>query len=150
MRYDRILVPTDRSRYGELAAREALEHLKAGGKLRLMHVMPVEYSIIGTMDGAIPVYDPVLTKKKLAAARAELEALARKLGKRVEAKVLVGAEPADHLAREARRFKAQLLVMATHGRGGLARVLFGSVAQKLLRLLRGPVLLVRPGRSPLP
>ncbi len=55
MRYDRILVPTDLSRFGELAAREALEHIHVRGVLRLVHVVEPQYTVVGTLDGAVPV-----------------------------------------------------------------------------------------------
>jgi len=52
-------------------------------------------------------------------------------------------QPADEIVRAARREKAALLVMGTHGRGLLGRALMGSVAQKVLADNKVPLLLVR-------
>ncbi|ETN78267.1 universal stress family protein [Necator americanus] len=49
--------------------------------------------------------------------------------------------------REARHWKAQLVVLGTHGRRGLTRWLLGSVAERTLRLTSVPLLLVPPAGS---
>lgn len=147
MRYDRILLPTDLSRFGELAAMEALEHLKPKGTLRLVHVVQPQYTMTGALDAVIPIYDAVLTRKRMDMAAQHLAGLAKRLGKGVESRVLAGASPAPVIAAEARRFRATLLVVSTRGRGQLGQVLFGSVAQKLMQLYPGPLLLLRPARS---
>jgi len=146
MKYDRILVPTDLSRFSELAVKEALEHLRPSGRVNLVHVAEPQYAVVGTLESAGPIYDEGLTIQHLEKARRHLKKLAAKLGPRVKFQVLRGPRPAVLLAKEARRFKAQLLVLSTHGRSGLSRMLFGSVAQKLLTLHHGPVLMLRPGR----
>ena len=46
--------------------------------------------------------------------------------------------------RQAMAFKADLLLMSTHGRSGVSRLLFGSVAQNVTARYRGAVLLLRP------
>jgi nucleotide-binding universal stress UspA family protein len=146
MLYDRILVPTDLSPYSDRAVKEALEHLRPRGRLCLVHVAEPQYAVLGILESAAPVYDEALTQRQLLRAQRHLRALAAKLGPRAQFRVLRGIRPAALLAAEARRFKAQLVVLATHGRGGLNRLLFGSMAQKLLALYRGPVLMFRPGR----
>jgi nucleotide-binding universal stress UspA family protein len=52
-------------------------------------------------------------------------------------------EPADVIADRARAIGADLIAMTTHGRGGLGRLVFGSVANAVLRDAPCPVLLVR-------
>src|SRR5579862_397307 len=54
-------------------------------------------------------------------------------------------EPAEEILRTATMTRADLIALATHGRGGLARVLVGSVAEEVLRGSTGPVLVTRPG-----
>jgi nucleotide-binding universal stress UspA family protein len=53
---------------------------------------------------------------------------------------------ADVIVRQARRFGADLIVLGTHGRRGVRRVVLGSDAEQVVRLAQAPVLLVRaPG-----
>jgi nucleotide-binding universal stress UspA family protein len=52
--------------------------------------------------------------------------------------------PADEIAQYAREAQADLIVMATHGRTGLAHVLIGSIAEKVIRCSTVPVFVVKP------
>jgi nucleotide-binding universal stress UspA family protein len=58
-----------------------------------------------------------------------------------------GARVADGIVREARKWRADLIVMGTHGRRGFGRMVPGGDAEEVLRETRGPVL---PVRSPAP
>lgn len=66
----------------------------------------------------------------------------RNKGVRVESRVRRG-NPADAIVAAARETGADLIAMSTHGRGGLGRLVFGSVAQAVLRHVDMPVLLMR-------
>lgn len=55
----------------------------------------------------------------------------------------MGGRVADVIVREARKWKADLIVMGTHGRRGIGRVVLGSDAEAVLREARVPVLLLR-------
>lgn len=61
-------------------------------------------------------------------------------------KVVVGEDPAEEILAYISREKMELVAMATHGRTGLARLLLGSVAAKLLRARAAPLFLVRPDK----
>ena len=61
---------------------------------------------------------------------------------RVQSRVRRG-NPADEIVAAARETGADLIAMSTHGRGGLGRLVFGSVAQAVLRHVETPVLLMR-------
>lgn len=80
-------------------------------------------------------------------AQAYLEAAVQPLredGIAVETAVLFG-NPVDEILACARQREAQLIVMATHGRTGMAQALFGGVAARVAGQAGRPVLLVRPG-----
>jgi len=62
----------------------------------------------------------------------------------VKTEVLMGHDPAEEIMSYARNYKADLIALATHGRTGLARMLMGSVAHRLLRAQVAPLFLVRP------
>jgi nucleotide-binding universal stress UspA family protein len=82
----------------------------------------------------------------LRAARRRLAALqagARKAGVATAATVVRSAVPFDAIVRTARRTGADLVVVGTHGRSGLARIALGSVAERVVALAPCPVLTVR-------
>ncbi len=68
-------------------------------------------------------------------------------GLKVSAQVVTGGA-AETILAVAERTHADLIAMSTHGRGGLARLLMGSVAGEVVRNSRVPVLLVRPQAAP--
>jgi nucleotide-binding universal stress UspA family protein len=72
------------------------------------------------------------------------EHLAARTGRDVEFEVLHGDRPARAITEFAETLGAALIVMATHGRGGLARLTLGSVAADVVRHARCPVVLLRP------
>ena len=87
---------------------------------------------------------------RLADARAYLAPLAAELeakGVRVSAEVRRG-HPVAEIAELAREAGADLIAMTTHGRGGLGRLLFGSVAEAVLREAEIPVFMMRFTRQP--
>jgi nucleotide-binding universal stress UspA family protein len=73
--------------------------------------------------------------------------LAAKGVHRVETSVWYG-EPASAIVDAAQARKVDLIVMTTHGRSGLGRLVLGSVAETVLRATRTPILLVRADRAP--
>ena len=56
--------------------------------------------------------------------------------------------PAAGIVKETRREGIDLVAMATHGRGGLRRLVLGSVAESVIRVAQVPVLLYRPVGTP--
>ena len=80
-----------------------------------------------------------------------LDDLAQRLragGRQVHTRTLLAAAPAVGILDAARATGADLIALATHGRSGLARLLIGSVADKVRRGADMPVLLYRPQLSP--
>jgi nucleotide-binding universal stress UspA family protein len=67
---------------------------------------------------------------------------ARKVGVRATAMLLDGT-PHEQVPRAARRVRADLIVIGTHGRTGMSKLLLGSVAERVLRMSPCPVLTVR-------
>jgi nucleotide-binding universal stress UspA family protein len=54
-----------------------------------------------------------------------------------------GVNPAEVIARQAKKLHASMIIMGSHGRTGLQRLLLGSVAERTLRLAGCPVLIVK-------
>jgi nucleotide-binding universal stress UspA family protein len=146
----RILVPLDQSPLAEEALGPASELAQAlGAELLLLQVL--EYPLPAVADGA--TYLPPLDQDAdLAAARQYLEDLAVALradGQTVTT-LAVAAAPSPvgqavaTIAAVAHDERVDAVVMATHGRGGLARLVMGSVATGVLQHATVPVLVVRP------
>jgi nucleotide-binding universal stress UspA family protein len=129
----RILVPLDGSRLSEtivpLAEALARDH---EADLLLVRALPSR----GSADAEVQAQEEAEVYLRTVAA-----ALAAR-GRSAEWKVWYD-EPARAIADAARYNGADLIVMSTHGRGGLTRLLLGSVAEALVRQSPAPVLLVR-------
>lgn len=133
----RILVPTDFSESAELALAFA-ESVGAawGATLHLLHV----YSVPAFPDG-LGIGIDVVTPIAQAAEAAMRTALAKHPALSEHASVQLG-DPREVIVRVAKELPADLVVLGSHGRRGLARVLLGSVAEEVVRLAPCPVLVV--------
>lgn len=139
----RLLVPLDGSDLAAAALGPAAE-LADGMGAELLLLSVVQPPTYAYAEGyAYLALDP---EKERAAAARELQAAAEKLrtGSRiVKTRVELGF-PVEAILEVAREADIDLVVMATHGRGGLARLVLGSVATGTLQRSGLPVLLVRP------
>ncbi|ELZ43255.1 UspA domain protein [Halorubrum saccharovorum DSM 1137] len=140
--YDRILVPTDGSAEGKRAVAHALDLASVhGADVHALYVvdtasyagMPMESSWEGVGD---------LLRDDAKEAVAEVESLAAETELGVETAVAEGS-PSKEIIRYAEGNDCDLIVMGTHGRGGIDRLLLGSVAEKVVRGSSVPVLTVR-------
>ena len=142
--FRRILHPTDFSRASAPALRRAVALARAcRAPLVLLHVMTPPSPFIG--EGTPPSsYADLLILARRSAKRRLAAALARARRGRVRAQaVFTEGLPVDEILRAARRTRADLIVMGTHGRTGVSRVFMGSVAERVVRESRCPVLTVR-------
>lgn len=157
--YQRILVPLDGS---ELAAR-ALPHAQAlaalaGARLILLQVIPstamlVSETAVGTPGLGLPTVDPFLSASQYETVETTLAEEAQKILDEAAAPLRAESLPvdtiilkgmaADAILAYAKEEKIDLIVMSTHGRSGLARMVYGSVAENVLRHAICPILLVR-------
>ncbi|HEV8352997.1 MAG TPA: universal stress protein [bacterium] len=143
----RILVPTDFSRDADLAVRWAV---------RLGTALKAEVTVLFVLDlslGAVAGLPPEMasmyaTGDLLAQVRREAVDEMAVLGRRYpRVKTLIReGSPRPTILRTANRLRADLIVIGTHGRTGLAHVVFGSVAEHVVRYARMPVLTVRKTR----
>jgi nucleotide-binding universal stress UspA family protein len=91
--------------------------------------------------------DPDATMQHQMEAQCYLQAIATRLQAHqldVRIQVMVAQQPAAAILEYARDNAADLIALATHGRGGAVRLLLGSVADKIVRGASTPVLLYRP------
>ena len=145
MRYTRVLHPTDFSKASSAAFTQAVEAARANrAELTLAHVLPM--IVVGGADGYVsPATYEQIDRSNRAYAERKINALAaraKKRGVRVRTMLLDGA-PWEAITRAARARRASVVVMGTHGRGGLAKLFLGSVAERVVATAPCPVLTVR-------
>lgn len=145
-----ILVPLDGSTLAEAAlgpAADLARRLEAD--LVLLQVVALPSYGIYAEETEYVVFDP---DAETSAARDYLAEVAERLRPEV-VRIRVRTElgyPAISICEVAAEENAHFIYMATHGRGGLARLVMGSVSTGVLQRTRVPLLLVRPGRLPEP
>jgi len=148
--YRRILVAVDGSDTSELALRQAIQLAKEqGARLRLVHVVDelgVKLEPTRTLDDfwrvARKAGERILAQARTRALKAGIEpetklSEIRTLGALVR-------RVATAIVAESERWRADLVVIGTHGRRGLSKLVLGSVADGVVRTCGRPVLLVRP------
>jgi len=144
MKFEKILVPLDGSALAESAlARAAL--FAANDDTTLMLIRAAEaYTLPGVdpTEAQVEVVREAEEYLGAVAARLEREGL-----KKVETSVWYGPA-ASAIVEAARLRKADLIVMSTHGRSGLGRLILGSVAESVLRGTTTPILLLRAQEAP--
>ncbi|TAK20685.1 MAG: universal stress protein [Chloroflexota bacterium] len=135
-----ILVPLDGSDLSERAIPYAVRLARAthGGLLFVRAALAYVYESEG-------VTDVVRIDHHAAPELEEVAVRARAMGVPVETHVAHGVSAADSIVATARERNADLIVMSTHGRGGVGRFIYGSVADQVLRHGGVPMLLVTPG-----
>jgi nucleotide-binding universal stress UspA family protein len=141
----RILVPLDGSAVAEAALRPAVDLARqAGATLILLRAAEAH---AGPMGDVVEAQVAVMREAEeyLAAARARVLA-AGVAG--VEVSAWYGP-PAEAIVEAARHRHADLIVMASHGRSGVARLVLGSVAASVVRATAVPILLIRAEGAPL-
>jgi nucleotide-binding universal stress UspA family protein len=134
-----IVHPTDFYRASE-AALEVARALARDHRARLivLHVVPLDPYLDGKLGAEIDIRD---YQRSLDLLRKRLDG--PDLKHRVETRLVRGFE-AEEILREAQDFAADLIVMGTHGRTGLRRLLMGNTAQSVLPRASCPVLVVKP------
>ena len=145
MKVKTILVPLDGSNLAEAALTPAMEMAReSGGSLVLLRA---------AVGHPRPMADP--TEAQVQAVREAEEYLAE-VKARVATAGIANAEtsvwygpPVEAIVEAARYRKADLIVMSSHGRTGVGRLVLGSIAESVQRSTSVPILLIRPGDAPL-
>ena len=143
---NRILAATDFSPSSDHALRYAAEFAQRfGAELHLLHVTQDLATAALAMAPLIPA-EVDYREQQFEVASRELDRLPAALGLKVPKAVREVREGTAfvEIIRYARDHQIDLIVMGTHGRSGLAHVLLGSVAERVVRKAPCPVLTVRP------
>jgi nucleotide-binding universal stress UspA family protein len=147
-----ILVATDFSAASEVATSYALRLARTlGARLYLMHVVPesdvqVMRALRGHLQSQIDPDALVQTYYTDADKRLSQLVETAQAADLVQERLIVTGQPASEIISWAAAKNVQLIIVGTHGRSGLNRVMMGSVAEHVLRLATCPVLIV-PARQ---
>ena len=139
----KLLVPTDFSEYSQFALKYAAAFAEGfAAKVYVMHVHE-PYPQGAVFEGM--VYDSELVAKAEAKARGDLDAVVAQLtARQIQAEpVFAAGRPYIQIVRQAEKLEVDLIVLATHGRRGVSHLVFGSNAEKIVRLSPCPVLTVK-------
>jgi universal stress protein A len=142
----KILLPTDFSEYSGAARNYACSLAeKFGAELHVLHVLQDLVSMAPEPGMAFPPPGDYMKELEAAAKQALEKIPGDALPQGVAVKrILRQGSPFLEVIRYAKEENIDLIVMGTHGRTGLAHVLLGSVAEKVVRKSPCPVLSVRP------
>jgi len=146
--YKHILVATDGSKLSQRAVTHAIALAEAlGAKMTAFYASP-DYPLPAYADGV--VYEPVSKKEYAALATQEAEKILSAIAEKAEAGGLecatmhtIAPAPWEAILNAAKKAKADVIVMASHGRRGVSALLLGSETQKVLTHSKLPVIVVR-------
>jgi len=145
--YKKVLVPLDGSELAECA----LDHIKSLsqdgsiGDVTLLNVVKVDLSWSELYGANVNIN--AIRESLLDSARKYLTGIASRFGSdgiKVKTEVLEGTRPADTIIEYAQKNGMDMIAIASHGYTGLKKLVFGSVADKVLHASSVPVLLIRP------
>ena len=143
--YNRILVPIDGSDTSNSALKEAITLAKdQRSTLRLFHVVDLTMTYSSVQAPHMPEHQDALQAEGQKVI-VDASTLVRKEAIQYDSECITTFDKHiyDSIAEEAKRWPADLIVIGTHGRRGVRRLLIGSVAEGLARVASKPVLLVR-------
>ena len=144
-RIKRIMHPTDFSPASSPAYKRAVDLARDNrAELLVVHVLTPAVPIVADGYVSPQVYEDMASATR-AYARKHLDDLvgkAKRAGARVKGLLLEGV-PHERIAQAARSRKADMIVIGTHGRTGLAKLFLGSVASRVLAAAPCPVLTVK-------
>jgi nucleotide-binding universal stress UspA family protein len=155
--YRKVLVPLDGSKLAECVLPHLDSLIKGGGVEDTIFVRvpePVYIPIAGddvSMHGSLEDYQQLESQSRVEAQRYlnNLVSTVRYSGVNIRSEVLIEGKTADRIADYAIEKGVDLIIIATHGRSGVSKWVWGSVADRILRSACVPVLMVRaPGCVP--
>ncbi|HEU4792232.1 MAG TPA: universal stress protein [Nitrolancea sp.] len=139
-----ILVPLDGSEFSEVALPYAeLLARVFNAEVRLVRVIEATYVADGTVLAPVMAAEAIPEVREAAEYLASITRPLRDQGIRVQTQILQGF-PTNQLLAYEKESGADLVVMATHSRTGLGRLVYGSVAERVLNNGTVPVLMIRP------
>jgi nucleotide-binding universal stress UspA family protein len=146
--YHKILVPLD----GSKRADRILPHVEGLARryqAKVIFLQVVEYRTVPTTEGALMSLSDQELEEAKKQAETHLKGLQGEFrGEKIESKIHVIYGPVvEGIINIAAQEDVDLIALASHGRGGLARVFYGSVAAGLLHRVDRPLLIIRSRKA---
>lgn len=144
-----ILVPLDGSAFAEQALAAAADIARRSGAALELATAYCSQMPAWRTSGA-PMHDPRMDQELVGRLKAYLEQTASRVSSELEVPttgVLLQGAAGEALVKHISERAPALVVLTTHGRGGLSRVWLGSVAEELIRQVDAPMLILRPTES---
>jgi len=140
MAYKKILIAVDSSEYSMKAAKKGLELAhQLNATAALLFVVDISKTL-GNIDAGITHEQALIVLKK--EAEQTLDELSEMYDGKEVMKFMPEGKPEEDILKTAENWKADLLVLGTHGRTGLKHLLVGSVAEHVIRHSVIPVMVV--------
>jgi nucleotide-binding universal stress UspA family protein len=144
-----VFVPVDFSQGSRVALERALELGRAlGADVRVVHIVDTSALLVTGVDAYIDIHG--LANQLREGAKRELAALVDAVDparERIRGVDVIEGRPVQAIVDVARERHARMIVMGTHGRTGIQRLVLGSVAERVVRLAPCDVLVVHLGAS---
>jgi len=143
----KILIAVEDSEYSEIAASYGFDFArKLGAEVGLLHVNEPPVSTPYTMDpmlGEPPIVMPEMIHAQEEASRNLLDRITEAFGQGcIIHRFVKTGNPTDEILLAAEAWNADMLIMGTHGRTGFDHFIAGSVAEKVVRKSKCPVLII--------
>jgi nucleotide-binding universal stress UspA family protein len=139
----KILVPVDFAASSNKAFLHAREMVKWWeGELHVIHVLDTEF-LSGAVHITIEPLDESVSKWKKRAEE-KLKNIYHVGGEELEGEIHIRqGKPHEEILKLADELGVDMIVMGSHGRKGLERAIFGSVAEKVARMCKVPILIIK-------
>ena len=135
------LVPVDFSQGSEAALDQAIKMARENrGKLLLVHVISATFAF--PLEVGFDDIFEILEKNARQSMKKLIQRKRLKPGQH-RSVLITGLDPAQVIVSQAKKARASMIVMGSHGRTGLQRFMLGSVAERTLRYAQCPVLIVK-------
>jgi len=146
LEFKKIIVPVDLEKNTTKLVEYAL-YIASQFDAEVLLLHTVEFIVMGEMALGNPTYDDYNTSRKEAAGKA-LDKIVQETaekGKKCTSRVLLG-DTVDEILACAKDEHCDLIIMGSHGKRGLEKILLGSVAERVLKNAHCPVLIMNPYR----
>jgi nucleotide-binding universal stress UspA family protein len=142
--YKKILVPLD----GSKRAEKILPHVKDLAlhyESKVILLMAIQYFLAAAVEGSYTEFSEKDFSAQLEKAESYLKSVMKTLSQKdIKTQTVVAMGPAaEKIIQTAEEKNVDLIAMTSHGRGGLTRVFYGSVASGLLNRADRPLLVIR-------
>jgi nucleotide-binding universal stress UspA family protein len=147
--FKHLLLPTDGSKFSDRAVQRGIEFAKSlGARVTTLHVIP-EFRMMADESFVLPT-SADLKRRYEKDAKSRAETMLAKIGEKARAAdvaygavTVTGDVPYEKIIEVAKKYKCDLIMMASHGRRGISGLLLGSETAKVLTHSKIPVLVVR-------